>query len=52
MLTVTRIDAIRHYLNPMHVYCRLVDIFGRKHKAMARRVCRVYEQIIYKPILG
>lgn len=35
-------DWLRHYLNPLHVECRLVGL--------CKRICRVYEKV-YKKIL-
>lgn len=37
-----------HVLNPMHMYCRLVMVFGAKR---ARSVCGVYEKLIFNPLL-
>jgi hypothetical protein len=42
--------ALKHYLNPLHVYCRLRDIgLG---KGMASLLCRVYEKMIFRPFAG
>ena len=35
-------DHFRHYLNPLHVYCRLRPILGQ---GRARQVCGVYTRI-------
>lgn len=37
-----------HILNPMHMYCRLVLVFGARR---ARRVCGAYERLIFNPLL-
>lgn len=39
----------QHILNPLHVFCRLRQAgFSAK---TARRVCRIYELGVYRPIL-
>lgn len=42
-------NYLQHRLNPVHMYCRLMD-FGLAD-ASARRVCSVYERFIYKGLL-
>ena len=37
--------AIKHYLNPLHVYCRLRDLGLAKNPAVF--LCRIYERAIY-----
>ncbi len=39
-------NYLQHRLNPVHMYCRLVD-FGLARKN-ARRMCFVYERLIYR----
>jgi hypothetical protein len=42
--------ALKHYFNPLHVYCRLRDIgLG---KGMASFLCRCYEKMIFRPFAG
>jgi hypothetical protein len=41
----TTIDNFRHYLNPLHIMCRLIDL--RVNAKVARRVVRWYEVKIY-----
>jgi hypothetical protein len=41
--------AIQHYLNPLHVYCRLRNLGLAKDPAVM--VCRVYERIIFRPFI-
>ena len=37
--------TIKHYLNPLHIYCRLRDLgLG---KSMAAFLCRFYEKTIF-----
>lgn len=37
--------AIKHYLNPLHVYCRLRDCgFTKGHAAT---LCRFYERMVF-----
>ena len=38
--------AIKHYLNPLHVYCRLRDLGLAKERATT--VCRFYERAIFQ----
>jgi hypothetical protein len=37
--------AIKHYLNPLHVYCRLRDL--GLAKSPAAFLCRIYERAIF-----
>ena len=37
--------ALKHYLNPLHVYCRLRDIGIAKKTAIS--LCRLYERTIF-----
>jgi len=37
--------AIKHYLNPLHVYCRLRDL--GLAKGPAAFLCRIYERTIF-----
>jgi hypothetical protein len=46
MNTITITDRIRHYLNPLHVYCRLRPIIG-KHYA---RLLSLRYQTLYNLI--
>jgi hypothetical protein len=39
-------NTLQHYLNPLHVYCRLRDI--RVPKGVAILLCKVYERAIFK----
>jgi hypothetical protein len=48
--TLKLMDKIRHHLNPMHIYCRLTELgISYNH---AKRLCKIYEAIFYKTILG
>ena len=40
------VAEIKHYMNPLHVYCRLRDIGVSRSAAMF--VCRFYERVIFK----
>ncbi len=42
---VDRKDRFRHYLNPLHLYCRLVSV-GINRKT-ARSLSQWYEKTIY-----
>jgi hypothetical protein len=38
--------ALKHHLNPFHVYCRLRDLgLGKR---LASFLCRIYERAIFK----
>ncbi|MBW1998201.1 MAG: hypothetical protein JRJ29_09595 [Deltaproteobacteria bacterium] len=41
--------GIEHYVNPLHVYCRLRDL--GVSKATARLACSAYERSIFKCLL-
>ena len=41
-------DAIRHHLNPLHLYCRLCDL--GLPAALARLLCSGYERTLYRPL--
>lgn len=38
--------AIKHYLNPLHVYCRLRD--AGLSKGAASNLCRIYEEKVFR----
>jgi len=38
--------VLRHYLNPLHIYCRLRDIGLSKEPAIL--ICRIYERAIFR----
>jgi hypothetical protein len=40
---------LQHYLNPLHVYCRMRDMGITKE--MALFLCRIYEGTIFRPFL-
>lgn len=42
-------NYLQHRLNPVHMYCRLLD-FGLD-KSLAIRWCGVYERFIYRNLL-
>ncbi len=39
-------STLQHYLNPLHVYCRLVNL--KLNRKWAKRICQLYERNIYK----
>lgn len=43
-------DRIRHKLNPLHIYCRLVCL--GLPKKFAKDICGIYETSIYKKTIG
>ena len=43
------VDHIKHYMNPLHIYCRLRDMGIKKGKA--KFLCRIYENTIFKHFL-
>ena len=42
-------EWLRHWINPLHVYCRMCKRIGRKQALV---VSRAYEVMIYSMILG
>ncbi|MBU1230205.1 MAG: hypothetical protein KKA55_10600 [Proteobacteria bacterium] len=40
----------QHYLNPLHVYCRLRDL--GLPSPVARTLCAGYERVVYRPASG
>ena len=40
------VSLLKHYMNPLHIYCRLRDI-GLGKNACAF-LCRIYERAIFK----
>ena len=42
-------NHLQHWLNPVHMYCRLMD-FGLARNS-AQRLCAVYERLIYRGFL-
>jgi len=43
------INAIKHYLNPLHIYCRLRDVGLPKGKAIF--ICCIYESLFFRHFL-
>jgi len=41
--------ALKHYLNPLHIYCRLRDLGMCKGRAVF--VCKVYEKTVFRPFV-
>ena len=41
--------AVKHHMNPLHVYCRLRDIGIGKGSAIF--LCRIYECVFFKRFL-
>lgn len=41
-------SAAQHYLNPLHVYCRLRDL--GLPMALARGISSGYERALYRPV--
>jgi hypothetical protein len=37
---------LKHYINPLHVYCRLRDLGMGKESACF--LCRIYERFVFK----
>ena len=42
------VATIKHFMNPLHIYCRLRDMRIPKEPAML--VCRVYERTLFRCI--
>ncbi len=43
-------SKLQHYLNPLHIYCRLRDMGITKRIALL--ICRTYERVIFRPFLS
>jgi len=43
-------SATQHYLNPLHVYCRLCDL--GLPSPVARTISAGYERILSRPVSG
>ncbi len=41
---------LQHYLNPLHVYCRMRDM--GMAKKLALYLCQIYERTIFRPLLA
>jgi hypothetical protein len=41
-------SAAQHYLNPLHLYCRLRDL--GLPRPVARTISSGYERILYRPV--
>lgn len=44
------VRVIEHYLNPLHVYCRLMDIGIPRSIAVV--LCKAYERLLFKQLHG
>lgn len=44
-LNISPSDNLRHYLNPIHVYCRLIDL--KINKNLSKYLIKYYE-LLYK----
>ena len=49
MLNALMGKAIKHYMNPLHIYCRLRGL--GLAKAPAASLCRIYERIIFRHLI-
>jgi len=43
------VRELKHYVNPLHIYCRLRDMGIAKGCAMS--LCRTYERSIFRPLI-
>lgn len=41
--------ALQHFLNPLHIYCRMIDFGFSKDFAMF--ICRAYESLAFRYFL-
>jgi hypothetical protein len=39
-------SAFKHYMNPLHIYCRLRDLKVGKHSALT--LAKLYERLFFK----
>ena len=49
MLNALMGKVIKHYMNPLHIYCRLRGL--GLAKAPAASLCRIYERIIFRHLI-
>jgi len=42
-------EKMQHYLNPLHIYCRLRDL--GISKGIAESICRIYENYVFNIFL-
>ena len=40
---------VQHWLNPLHIYCRLIDLGCKKGPSI--NLCRVYDSRLYDPFI-
>ena len=45
MVIMTLIRGLSHFLNPLHVYCRMIDIHLSKYRA--KKLGILYEKTIF-----
>jgi len=43
-------DALKHRLNPLHLYCRLCEL--GLPATLARSLSAGYERMVYRPLAG
>ncbi len=42
-------QAFKHFMNPLHIYCRLRDLgLGKRPSAF---LCRMYERMVFKKFM-
>ena len=42
--------VLQHYLNPLHIYCRMIDVGISKRTA--GYFCMLYERILFKKLIA
>jgi len=41
-------DRVRHYLNPLHVFCGIKRVFSKEN---ALKAARLYEKLVFRPVV-
>jgi len=47
-MDTTRKDRLRHYLNPLHVFCGMKRLFNKEY---ALKAARIYEKMLFRPLV-
>ena len=48
LMDTTLRDRIRHYMNPLHVFCGIKLIFSKEN---ALKVAKLYEKLVFRPMV-
>jgi len=42
---MTLTERLRHLINPLHIYCRMRDVYISKYTA--KKLCQLYEKTLF-----